>query len=98
MGRRKNYPWDSKVDKQMTNLVITVITWVIFAPILILLSIKNKKLDNDEIISGIFCTILLLPPILLTPSIWNVLCGFDFITRIMLLIWIYILIGCLSMQ
>lgn len=36
MGIRKNYPWDSRVDKRMTNLVITVITWVIFAPILIL--------------------------------------------------------------
>lgn len=97
MGRRKNYPWDSKVDKQMTNLVITVITWVIFAPILILLSIKNKKLDNDEIISGIFCTILLLPPILLTPSIWDVLYDFDFMIKVLILLLSYIMIGCIEL-
>lgn len=97
MGIRKNYPWDSRVEKRMTNLVITVITWVIFAPIFILLSIKNKKLDSDEIISGIFCTILLLPPILLTPSIWNVLYDFDFITRLLLLLLSYIIISCIEL-
>lgn len=31
MGR-KNYPWDSRVDKQMTNLVSGLITGIIFAP------------------------------------------------------------------
>lgn len=32
MGRRKNYPWNSRVDKQMTNLVSDLLTGIIFAP------------------------------------------------------------------
>ena len=88
---RRNYPFNNRDDKKMTNLVSSLITGIIFAPFLLFSSSKDKDLDSIEVIVG---GILLLPFILLTPSIWNVLCGFDFITRIMLLIWIYILIGC----
>ena len=90
---RRNYPFNNRDDKKMTNLVSSLITGIILAPFLLFSSSKDKDLDSIEVIVG---GILLLPFILLTPSIWNVLCGFDFITRIMLLIWIYILIGCIE--
>lgn len=32
MGRRKNYPWNSRTDKQMTNLVSGLLTGLIVAP------------------------------------------------------------------
>lgn len=52
MGRRKNYPWDSRVDKQMTNLVSGLITGLIFAPFAILDSIPNNTNNlNTEPVS-----------------------------------------------
>ena len=96
MGRRKNYPWDSRVNKQMTNLVSGFITGVIFAPFLLFSSSKNNDLDSGEVIGVIFVSILLLPFILLTPFIWDVLYGFDFIARLLLLLLSYVLIGCIE--
>ena len=96
MGRRKNYPWDSRVNKQMTNLVSGFITGVIFAPFLLFSSSKNKDLDSGEVIGVIFVSILLLPFILLTPFIWDVLYGLDFIDKLLLLLLSYVLIGCIE--
>ena len=97
MGRRKNYPWDSRVDKQMTNLVSSLITGIIFAPFLLFSSSKNEDSDSGEIIAEIFVVILffilLLPFILLTHFIWNILYGFDFIERLLLLFFSYGLIA-----
>lgn len=33
MGRRKNYPWDSRVNKQMTNLISRILAGLIAAPL-----------------------------------------------------------------
>ena len=33
MGRRKNYPWNSRVDKQTTNLISSILTGLITAPL-----------------------------------------------------------------
>lgn len=96
MGRRKNYPWDSRVDKKMTNLVSGLLTMVILSPFLLFSSSKNEDLDSGEVIWVIFVAILLLPFIFLTPSIWDVLYGFDFITRLLLLLLSYVLIGCIE--
>lgn len=96
MGRRKNYPWDSRVNKQMTNLVSGLLTMVILSPFLLFSSSKNKDLDSGEVIGVIFVAILLSPFIFLTPSIWDVLYGFDFITRLLLLLLSYVLMGCIE--
>ena len=93
---RKNYPFNNRDDKKMTNLVSGLLTGLIFAPILLFSSSKNKDFDSDEVIGSIIVAILLSPIIFLTPSIWDALCGFDFITRIIILIWIYILFGCIE--
>ena len=45
MGRRKNYPWNSRVDKQMTNLVSGLLTGLILAPFAIMDSIPNNTND-----------------------------------------------------
>ena len=46
MGRRKNYPWNSRVDKQMTNLVSGLLTGLILAPFAIMDSIPNNTNDH----------------------------------------------------
>ena len=42
MGRRKNYPWDSRADKQMTNLVSGLLAGLIVAPFAIMDSVLNN--------------------------------------------------------
>ncbi len=96
MGRRKNYPWDSKVDKQMTNLVSSLFTGIIYAPFLLFSSSQNKDLDSGEVMDTIIVAILLLPFILLTPFIWDVLYGFNFIVKLLFLLLFYVLIGCIE--
>lgn len=45
MGRRKNYPWDSRVDKQMTNLISGILTGVIITPF-VLLDLASKSAES----------------------------------------------------
>ena len=96
MGRRKEYPWNLRDDKQTTNFISSLLALTIFTPFLLCSSSKNKDLDIGEVIGVIFLSILLLPFILLTPSIWDVLYGFDFIIRLLLLLLSYVLIGCIE--
>ena len=68
MGRRKNYPWNSRVDKQMTNLVSGLLTGLILAPFAIMDSIPNNTNDlNTEPVSKPVAIIFLIIGIVLTP-------------------------------
>ena len=93
MGRRKNYPWDSRVDNQMTNLVCGLLARIIFVPFLLFSSSKDEELNIGEVIGA---SILLLPMIILTPPIWNALYNIGFIERLLLLLLVYILFCCIE--
>lgn len=68
MGRRKNYPWDSRVDKQMSNLVSGLLAGLIVAPFAIMDSVPNKTNNlNTEPVSKPVAIILLIIGIALTP-------------------------------
>ena len=68
MGRRKNYPWNSRVDKQMTNLVSGLLTGLILAPFAIMDAITNNTNDlKTEPVSKPVAIIFLIIGIVLTP-------------------------------
>lgn len=68
MGRRKNYPWDSRVDKQMTNLVSGLLAGLIVAPFAIMDSMPNNTNNlNTEPVSKPVAIIFLIIGIALTP-------------------------------
>ena len=48
MGRRKNYPWDSKVDKKMTNLISGILAGIISVPISACKTNSKKKTCNNH--------------------------------------------------
>lgn len=68
MGRRKNYPWDSRVDKQMTNLVSGLLAGLIVAPFAIMDSVPNNTSSlNTEPVSKPVAIIYLIIGIAVTP-------------------------------
>lgn len=68
MGRRKNYPWDSRVDKQMTNLVSDLLAGLIVAPFAIMDSVPNNTSSlNTEPVSKPVAIIYLIIGIAVTP-------------------------------
>lgn len=68
MGRRKNYPWNSRVDNQMTNLVSGLLAGLIVAPFAIMDSIPNNTNDlKTEPLSKPIAVIFLIIGIALTP-------------------------------
>ena len=68
MGRRKNYPWNSRVDKQMTNLVSGLLTGFIVAPFAIMGSMPNNTNNlKTEPVSKLVAIIFLIIGIALTP-------------------------------
>lgn len=98
MGRRKNYPFDSRVDKQMTSLISGLITGIISVPFLLFSPSKNEFYHDPEdggcmLPLFIFVGILIFPFIKLTVPIWNALSYFDsIIVSFILLILSYWLI------
>lgn len=48
MGRRKNYPWNSKVDKKMTNLISGILAGIISVPISACKTNSKKKTCNNH--------------------------------------------------
>ena len=52
MGRRKNYPWDSRADKQMTNLVSGLLACLIVAPFAIIDSVLNNTNNLQDSIQA----------------------------------------------
>lgn len=68
MGRRKNYPWNSRTDKQMTNLVSGLLAGLIVAPFAIMDSVPNNTNNlNTEPVSKPVAIIFLIIGIALTP-------------------------------
>lgn len=67
MGRRKNYPWDMRADRQMTNLVSGLLTGLIFAPFAIADSVPNSSDLNTEPVSKPVAIIFLIIGIALVP-------------------------------
>lgn len=68
MGRRKNYPSSSRVNKQMTNLVSGLLTGLIVAPFAIMDSMPNNTSNlNTEPVSKPVAIILLIIGIALIP-------------------------------
>lgn len=68
MGRRKNYPWDSRVDKRMTNRVSGLLAGLIVAPFAIMDSVPNNTNNlNTEPVSKPVAIIFLIIGIALTP-------------------------------
>ena len=68
MGRRKNYPWNSRAEKQMTNLVSGLLAGLIVAPFAIMDSVPNNTNNlNTEPVSKPVAIIFLIFGIALTP-------------------------------
>lgn len=68
MGRRTNYPWDSRVDKQMTNLVSGLLAGLIVAPFAIMDSMPNNTNNlSTEPVSKPVAIIFFIIGIALTP-------------------------------
>ncbi len=55
---RKNYPFNNRDDKRITNSLSMILVCIVLAPILLLGG--NKSLDNEEPDLGIFGVILLI--------------------------------------
>ena len=49
MGRRKNYPRNSKIDKKMTNLVSGLLTGIIVAPFAAVDALSKSKVNNRTV-------------------------------------------------
>lgn len=68
MGRRKNYPWDMRVDKKMNKLVSGLLAGLIVAPFAIIDSLPNNTNNlNTEPVSKPIAIIFLIIGIALTP-------------------------------
>ena len=92
MGRRKDYPFDRRVDKQMTNLISGLLVGIILAPLLLFSSSKNKDFDCEEILGVILLPVFFAPIIVLDPFISEAFSGFNFLTQCMMHCAVYALI------
>lgn len=94
MGRRKNYPYNKKIDKQMGNLVSGMLTGVILSPSLLFSSSKEGNSEGGWFMVVIM--VLLSPFIILTPFVWDGLSCLSFILKLVILLFVYVLIGTLE--
>ena len=91
---RKNYPYNKKIDKQMGNLVSGMLTGVILSPSLLFSSSKEGNSEGGWFMVVIM--VLLSPFIILTPFVWDGLSCLSFILKLVILLFVYVLIGALE--